>query len=397
MSLRIIHADVLEGLAQLEDGAARCVVTSPPYWGLRDYGIPPSTWPDGWVGCLGLEPTPQLYVDHVVAVFREVRRVLAKDGTLWLNMGDCYVSSAPGSSDRDAEAAAGRKQARGYRGDRLANGRGDSPAVLRKKTRATRDGSHAGKHTAMAALGPMEQPNRAPVPGLKQKDLVGMPWRVAFALQADGWWLRSEIIWAKPNPMPESAKDRPTRSHEQVFMLSKRARYFYDYAGSAEPTTGGAHSRGRAGEPFDHTPSGWDIGASRSHRQKIGRYRSGNKARKFRADHGGVSEDLQRGHQGMSVPWDDNGQRNRRTVWTIPTQPFAEAHFATFPEALAEPCIRAGSAPGDLVLDPFGGAGTTGVVALRLGRRCTLIELSSSSVDIARRRINGPLFAKLLA
>jgi site-specific DNA-methyltransferase (cytosine-N4-specific) len=407
--LRIIHDDVLAGLAQLEDGAARCVVTSPPYWGLRDYGIPPSTWPDGWVGCLGLEPTPQLYVDHVVAVFREVRRVLAKDGTLWLNMGDCYVSAPPGNADRDhsggvwrdtrgqQEAAAVRKQARGYRGDRLANGRGDSPAVLRRKTRATRDGSHAGKHTAMAALGPMEQPNRAPIPGLKPKDLVGMPWRVAFALQADGWWLRSEIIWAKPNPMPESAKDRPTRSHEQLFMLSRSARYFYDYAGAAEPTTGGAHSRGRAGAPFDNTPSGWDVGASRSHRQKIGRYRSGNKARKFRANHGGVSEDLQRGHQGMSVPWDDNGHRNRRTVWTIPTQPFAEAHFATFPEALAEPCIRAGSAPGDLVLDPFGGAGTTGVVALRLGRRCTLIELSSSSVDIARRRINGPLFAKELA
>jgi site-specific DNA-methyltransferase (cytosine-N4-specific) len=377
--------ETLELLREMPDGAVRCVVTSPPYWGLRDYGLPPSTWPDGWVGCLGLEPTPEMYVSHILDVFKEIWRVLAADGTLWLNLGDCYVSSPPGTS-------AVRQQKRGYRGDRLANGRGDQPAVLRKKTRATRDGSHAGKHTAMAALGPMAQPNRLPIPGLKPKDLVGMPWRVAFALQAAGWYLRSEIIWSKPNPMPESAKDRPTRSHEQVFLLSKRARYFYDYKAASEPTTGRAHSRGREGSPFDNIPSGWD-NHTRSHRLLLGRYRSGNKARKFRADHGGVPEDLQRGHQGMSVPWDDNGARNRRTVWTIATQSFPEAHFATFPEALVEPCLRAGSAKGDLVLDPFVGSGTVGVVALRLGRSFRGHELKPEYAQMARRRIAGPLFA----
>ena len=405
MSFEVRQGDCLELLREMPAGSVRCCVTSPPYWGLRDYGLPPSKWSDGWVGCFGLEPTPEMYVAHALEVFREVRRVLADDGTLWLNMGDCYVSSAPGNADRDhshgvwgvtrgqQEATAVRRQKRGYRGDRLANGRGDHPAVLRRKTRADRDGTHAGKHTAMAALGPMSQPNRVPIAGLKPKDLVGMPWRAAFALQADGWWLRSEIIWAKPNPMPESAKDRPTRSHEQVFMLSKSARYFYDYEGGSEPTAGGAHSRGKEGSPFDNFPSGWD-NDSRGHRLKLGRYRSGNKARKFRVEHGGVAEDLHRGHQAFGVPWNDNGTRNRRTVWTIPTQPFAGAHFATFPEALVEPCILAGSAPGDLVLDPFAGRGTVGVVSLRHGRRFIGCELSPVYVELARRCIAGPLFAK---
>jgi len=402
----IRQGDCRELLREMPSGSVRCCVTSPPYWSLRDYGIPASTWPDGWVGCLGLEPTPEMYVDHLRSVFREVHRVLADDGTLWLNLGDCYVSAPPGNADRDhshgvwkdtrglQEATAIRKQARGYRGDRLANGRGDHPAILRKKTRANRDGTHAGKHTAIAALGPMTQPNRLSIQGLKPKDLVGIPWRVAFALQADGWWLRSDIIWAKPNPMPESAKDRPTRAHEYLFLLSKSATYFYDYDAIAEPVTGRAHPRGGAGSPFDNTPSGWDTGLGRSHRTKIGRYRSGNKARKFRADAGGVEEDLHRGHQGFGVPWEDNGSRNRRSVWTISTQPFADAHFATFPEALVEPCILAGSAPGDLVLDPFVGSGTVGVVALRNGREFRGLELKPEYAQMARRRILGPLFAE---
>jgi DNA modification methylase len=253
----------------LADESAQCVVTSPPYWGLRDYGVP---------GQLGLEPTPEAYVANMVAVFRGVRRVLKPDAVVFLNLGDSYAS----------------------------------------------------------------------------KQLQGIPWRVAFALQADGWWLRSDIIWAKPNPMPESVTDRPTRSHEYLFLLTKSARYYYDAQAIAEPAAYGPERAGRKpgyapgvkGHDTDGQPN---FRSSRLERQAV--------------------------------------TRNRRDVWTITTKPFKGAHFATMPVDLVEPCIKAGSRPGDVVLDPFAGAGTVGLVASRLGRRHVGVELSLNYCRMAEDRI----------
>jgi DNA modification methylase len=327
---RIINADVLEGLAQLEDESVQCVVTSPPYWGLRDYGVP---------GQLGLEKSPEAYVERMVAVFREVRRVLRKDGTLWLNMGDCYAANrsyqVPDSAFRDV---------------------GNSKA--------------------------------SSVPaGLKPKDLVGMPWRLAFALQADGWWLRCDIIWSKPNPMPESIKDRPTKAHEYVFLMSKSARYCYDAEAIREEAVYGDHNRN---VDYQYSAPGQPA--------QTGLHKAGPGPRKT---------DKQRGHgrrhAGFNDRWDAMSKaeqaalgRNKRSVWIIATQPYPEAHFATFPENLVEPCIRAGCPEAGLVLDPFCGSGTTGAVAVKLGRSFVGIELNPEYVKLARKRIGqaAPLFAR---
>jgi hypothetical protein len=235
----------------------------------------------------------------------------------------------------------GSAPTRGYRGERLANGRGDQPAVLRAKT-----------------VGQMTSPNRMPIPGLKPKDLVGIPWRVAFALQADGWWLRSDVIWAKPNPMPESIEDRPTKAHEYVFLLSKSERYYYDGAAIAEPTVWGGQRR--FADPSTHRYHAEGLGPNLPkhkglHSPGDSRRRSGNKERQYGGGDGQRPDD----HLGTGVPWEDEtGLRNRRTVWTIATQPFAEAHFAVMPQALVEPCVLASSRRGDVVLDPFAGSGT---------------------------------------
>jgi DNA modification methylase len=351
---RIINSEVIAGLRQLPDKSIHCAVTSPPYWGLRDYGT--AKWEGGNADCdhsnvrrdpsdekqatqkgssrdkvgrecrhcgalridsqIGLEPTPDAYVARQVEVFREVRRVLRNDGTLWLNLGDSYA--------RPAEKGQ----------------RGPSP----------KQDSNNGTPQAIMTDVP---------PGLKSKDLVGIPWRVAFALQADGWYLRSDIIWAKPNPMPESVTDRPTKSHEYVFLLTKSERYFYDAEAIAEPTAypgDGRHLRGDLRKEVD--PKCKDNGS---------RTRTGN-------------------------PTGEN--RNRRTVWTIATSPFAEAHFATFPPALVRLCVRAGCPQGGTVLDPFCGSGTTGVVALRQGRKFVGIDLSTPYCAMARKRIlrSAPLF-----
>jgi DNA modification methylase len=287
-------------------------ITSPPYYGLRDYGM---------AGQIGLEPTPADYVARMVEVFREVRRVLREDGTLWLNLGDSYWSKP--------------------------NGTVGATGI---------DGSlaHAAAYRQTNAL----RKNRPADEVLKHKDLMGIPWRVAIALQADGWWLRSDIVWSKPNPMPESVTDRPTKAHEYVFLLAKSERYFYDAAAIAEGATG--RSSGR-------------VAADRAESTGLPHFRT---------------------RAGFAASGDKEWvSRNRRSVWTVATQPFPEAHFATFPEALVEPCVLAGSRPGDLVLDPFAGSGTVGVVALRHGRRFLGIELSKEYVAMARRRIAGPLFA----
>lgn len=341
---------VLEVLPALPGGLARTCVTSPPYWGLRDYGLPPSRWPAiayapmpglpalevaEWSGCLGLEPDPFAFVGHIVQVFREVRRVLAEDGTLWCNLGDCWASGPPGSRDPERWPAQSR-------------------------SRGSRPGSP--KHAGGATL--QEQPNRRDLPGLKPKDLLGIPWRVAWALQADGWFLRSEIIWHKPNPMPESVRDRPTKAHEQVFLLSKSERYFYDAAAIAEPAVFG--SRG------SHFHTG-KTAAGREHIRPVGKGPRKNDGFRIRT---GLAEAARNVSE----------TRNKRSVWTIPTQPFSGAHFATMPPELARLCILAGSAPGDVVLDPFCGAGTTGLVANREGRGFLGVELSESYCQLARER-----------
>ena len=332
-TLRIILGDVAAGLATLADGAARCVVTSPPYWGLRDYGV---------AGQLGLERTPEEYTVRMVEVFREVRRVLASDGTLWLNLGDSYNAYNGGSGP----------------GSNL-----DGPGAARNLQRPALSTGYGLRCS-----------------GLKPKDLVGIPWRVAFALQTDGWWLRSDIIWSKPNPMPESVTDRPTKAHEYLFLLTKSGRYFYNAEAIREPATGGVGDFvggwGAAGEPHDAVGfMGHNGKAERpeneAHRQRLSAM---SKARAV----------------------GDNPTRNARTVWTIATQAFPEAHFATFPETIPERCILAGSEPGDLVLDPFAGSGTVGLVADRLGRSFVGIELNPAYADIARRRIHDdcPLFVE---
>ena len=335
--------DCRELLRQLPDGCINCCVTSPPYWGLRDYGEP---------GQLGLEPTPAEYVANLLDVFREVRRVLRDDGTLWLNLGDCYATGAgkvgdcPGGGEQGARWVG---DSRGYRGERLANGRGDEPAILRKKSvgRGFHTEANSGKAAPrLAVMGPMTQPNRMPLPGLKPKDLVGIPWRVAFALQADGWWLRSDIIWSKTAPMPESVQDRPTTSHEHVFLLTKAANYYYNAEAVAEPAAEPERQRcdrigGASGHEVRHSPGGM-MGASTT--------------------------------------------RNRRSVWTIGPEASAEAHFAVMPRALAQPCILAGCPAGGIVVDPFGGSGTTGRVAEDNGRQWILFDLSSKYAEIAKRK-----------
>lgn len=317
MSVRIIHGDCREKLKELPDESVHCVVSSPPYFGLRDYGVD---------GQIGLEATPDAFVAELVAVFREVRRVLRKDGTCWVNLGDSYVSSPPGNKKplNDVDGAYTRRMA-------LQTGHGED-----------RD--------AIWACGLST--------GLPHKNLIGMPWRVALALQADGWILRQDIIWAKPNPMPESVQDRCTKSHEYVFLLSKSARYHYDQEAIREPATG-----------------------------RVGTVRFS-----FAPDLNGKAH---------SDGFDKDGTvgANARSVWTIATQPFSEAHFATFPPELAERCIKAGCPAGGVVLDPFGGAGTTGLVADRLGRAAILIELNPAYAEIARNRIakDAGMFAELSA
>ena len=473
---RILVGDALARLRDLPSESVQCVVTSPPYWGLRDYGT--GTWEGGDPACehkiqrtrhatylngrgetgssctswaangdprrlkqqcrcgalrrdaqLGLEDEPAAYVAAMVEIFAEVRRVLRKDGTCFVNMGDCYATRPPGNRETAAKSST------------LTN----PERQLRVCT------------TARGDFG-----------GLKPKDLVGMPWRVAFALQAAGWWLRSDIVWHKPNPMPESVRDRPTKSHEFVFLLAKAERYFFDAEAIAEPVVYGDHPRNGTPDYLQQAP-GQPAQAGITKRR-----RSGNKERKLETP--SVPND----HRGCGVPWEDlDGRRNARTVWTIPTQPFPGAHFATFPAELARRCIAAGSsergacpkcgAPwarvvvasggtigcdwganesrdvvpskgaqrggterarkmqdgtyrrettgwrptcdcrggGDaeipyapvpcVVLDPFGGSGTTALVANGLGRDAILIELSPEYVKLAEARLRDAfgMFAEI--
>lgn len=290
--IKFLQGDCLDVLPTLDAESVQCCVTSPPYWGLRDYGCG---------GQLGLEATPTEYVDNMVRVFREVWRVLKDDGTLWVNMGDIYAGAASGQNGQNKTLDGGIPHSR----------------------------------------------KREPDRSLKPKNLCMMPARFAMALQADGWYLRSDIIWHKPNPMPESVTDRPTKSHEYIFLLSKRERYFYDAEAIREKEV-----KGWAGSRFDTGKTG-----------------------KHQLDRSQIREST-----------DGKGGCNKHTVWTVATQPYKEAHFATFPEDLIKPCIMAGSRLGDTVLDPFAGSGTTGKVAMGLGRASILIELNPTYLALAKAR-----------
>jgi DNA modification methylase len=307
---RILVGDARARLAELETGSVQTCVTSPPYFGLRDYGTDEQ---------IGLEDTPAAYVKELVTLFDEVWRVLKEDGTLWLNIGDSYAGSGKGrNGDGTVNVDPNSKQA---------TSRGTTEGIVRSMKNRSHD-------------------------GLKPKDLIGIPWRVAFALQADGWYLRQDIIWAKPNPMPESVTDRCTKSHEYLFLLSKSARYYFDNEAIKEDATGPAQTRDRSAEGYAVA-----LGDGRD------RWSPGERT------------------------YGENGIRNKRDVWTIPTKPFKGAHFAVMPEALVEPCILAGSREGDTVLDPFAGSGTVGVVALRHQRNFVGVELNPEYAVMAENRI----------
>jgi DNA modification methylase len=293
----IYEGDCIETMRAWPDACVQTCITSPPYYGLRDYGHD---------GQIGLEETPEAYVAKMVEVFREVRRVLADDGTLWLNLGDSYFSDSKGTG------CPSEKQ--------------DSNAGSRYSTRK------------------FERTN-----GLKPKDLIGIPWMVAFALRADGWYLRQDIIWHKPNPMPESVTDRCTKAHEYIFLLAKSQRYYYDHEAVKEDAKNGARR-------FNGSPT----------------YADGDRNDAGRNDSSIMTS------------------RNRHSVWTVTTKPYKGAHFATFPADLIAPCIQAGAPEGGIVLDPFMGSGTTAHTALRLGRRYVGCELNGEYIKLANKRLEQP-------
>jgi DNA modification methylase len=331
----LYNGDAVSLLKSLPDGSAQCCVTSPPYWGLRDYGVE---------GQMGMEETPDLYVWHMVQVFREVRRVLRDDGTLWLNLGDSYAGSWGN-----------------YGGQNRGNG----------TQREIINGSQA--QVRPEAYGDAI-PANARVPGLKSKDLVGIPWRVAFALQTDGWWLRSDIIWHKPNPMPESVTDRPTKAHEYLFLLAKSEKYYYDSESVKEPAICGDPRKPYAPGQVDARGNGHNRGGGKV-RPSVERGRFNGKTEAMAAEGRNAFRAIE--------DW-----RNKRSVWTVSTQPYPDAHFATFPPDLILPCILAGCPAGGVVLDPFFGAGTTGLVAKENGRNAIGVELNGKYCEIAAKRLS---------
>lgn len=378
---KVACGDALTLLKDMPDQVVQTCITSPPYWGLRDYGVD---------GQLGLEDTPEQYVSKVVELFREVRRVLKDDGTLWVNIGDSY-------------AAGGRNS-----GNSLEN-------------------TSAKQLTQISSMdcGPKKAPK-----GMKPKDLVGIPWMVAFALRADGWYLRSDIIWSKPNPMPESVTDRPTKAHEYLFLLSKSSKYYYDAEAIAEPVAEstlrdlrvpddsnrmfrgypGQASRGGTNLGNQATPTGWDTSkgngghgsyhrngrnkdTKRVHGNKPGRSDGGRVTQRDKFSRSGPVGDhvlpnqTTAQHRPGREDYPPNGMRNKRSVWTIATQSFKEAHFATFPIKLVEPCILAGSKAGDIVMDPFMGSGTTALRAKELGRKYVGLELNPDYIKISDQRL----------
>ena len=363
----LLHGNCQEILPQLELESIQCCVTSPPYWGLRDYGE---------AGQLGLERTPEEYTAKLTEIFSLVNSVLKPDGTLWLNLGDSYATGA---------GKVGKCPGGGDKGLRFGHiGKAGNQVTDQENTR-----SGIPKH----------QPNRMPIDGLKPKDLVGIPWRVAFALQADGWYLRSDIIeevefycpcgcghileerivryaqdrdliWYKPNPMPESVQDRPTKAHEYLFLMSKSSSYYYDNEAIQEPQQVYERNR-RLREQQNGLDREYTIA-------------SDNKTGQQPQSKTGAVKNLKKRHQ-LAV----KGTRNKRSVWTISTRPYPGAHFAVFPPELVEPCILAGTKEGDIVIDPFGGSQTVGYVCKKHKRRYIGIDISSDYLDLGPERIGA--------
>ena len=300
VNYELIIGDCVNSMKSMPEQSVNCCVTSPPYFGLRDYGVD---------GQIGLEETPEQYVAKMVEVFREVRRVLRDDGTLWLNIGDSYARQAGDDSKKDPKSI------------------------------------NTG-YSAVVAGGAAKKGNNRPPAGCKPKDLIGIPWMLAFALRADGWYLRQEIIWHKPNPMPESVKDRCTKAHEQIFLLTKSPRYYFDSEAMREESV------------------------------SAGRIPGGNK---------NIDPSRRDASRDMTVPVAET--RNRRSVWSVATSPYKGAHFATFPPALIEPCILAGCPEGGVVLDPFGGSGTTAGVAVAHSRNAIICELNPDYGLLSQERV----------
>jgi len=347
MRLQIHQGDCIDEMDWIPNRSVQCCVTSPPYFGLRDYGHD---------GQIGLEDSPDVYVKKMVDVFREVHRVLRDDGVLWLNLGDSYSSNGttrwPNSND-------------GY-----GNGYG--------KAGAWKGGEHI----------------RPKGGGLAPKQLIGIPWRVAFALQADGWYLRQDIIWHKPNPMPESVTDRCTKAHEYLFMLTKSARYYFNHEAIKEPanlTGKGNAASFRGGAYCNNATFNNSKGGNRTVAGNVGARSARDNFKRTGSKRAepipGQSVGTHREDRANSTY--DPETRNRRSVWTVATRPYKGAHFATYPPALIEPCILSGSRPGDLVLDPFGGSGTTAEVALKNSRRAVLCELNADYVSLIKLRVDG--------
>ncbi len=334
----IHHGDVRAVLATLTSESVQTCVTSPPYWGLRDYGVE---------GQIGREPTPEAFIETMVGVFREVRRVLRDDGTCWINIGDSYTSSGPST----------------WR-------------------------SSASENKGVTCMDDKARPETPS--GMKPKDLVGIPWMLAFALRADGWYLRQDIIWHKPNPMPEAVRDRCTKAHEYIFLLTKSERYYYDIDAIKERSSENTHAR-LPGNKSHKGQTAYEEGAT-EHRTKAGLVAY---AERKRAEAGSGVKNNASMDAALAVMPDT---RNKRSVWTVASQPFSDAHFATFPPKLIEPCILAGAAPGAVVLDPFHGAGTTGMVALQNSRSYVGIELNADYIAMSVPRLEaataqGRLFA----
>ena len=359
-----IHiGDALTVLKSMPDERVNCCVTSPPYWSLRDYQVD---------GQLGLEKTPEEYVSKMVEIFHEVKRVLKKDGTCWLNMGDSYAQGGGKRKDETEESKdIERAKQLGY------------------------DHCWDGKY----GQGRKDRACNTAVSGLKQKDLCGIPWRLAFALQADGWYLRQDIIWQKPNPMPESVTDRNTKSHEYIFLLTKSAKYWYDAGAISEPVTESTIKQVALAESRDEVETESKELVAKSYKRcanatvSVDRYSDGRdhlvcKPRMKNIQPDGQVPNSFHVSRAEGEPDKLYPVRNRRSVWTIPTQAFSGCHFATFPEEIPRLCISAGCPPDGVVLDPFMGSGTSALVAAKLGRASIGIELNPKYVEIMRQRLD---------
>lgn len=341
MKNQIINENCLTGLRNIPDNSIDCCVTSPPYFGLRDYGTDEQ---------IGLEETPDEFVSNLVKVFEEVKRVLKPEGTLWLNLGDSYAGSRKGSNSDGTP----------------------HESVFKTKIQSSHKGTIEG----------VTKPQKASTIGLKPKDLIGIPWMVAFALRSNGWYLRQDIIWNKPNPMPESVTDRCTKAHEYIFLLSKSKTYYYDHESIKQPLS--ENSISRLNQNIENQK-----GSDRVPNKTNGKMKAviGGKKHKNLEENGQSNHSFHRTRSEGKEWKNESGLANKRSVWTVTTKPFSEAHFATYPQDLISDCIKAGCPEDGIVLDPFMGAGTTAVVAKKLNRNYLGFELNSEYISIADKRL----------